>query len=109
MKDLIKKYLLRFLEDIDITNVQPEKLYIFLKKLYNDDGYKSYYTVRKKYLMELLTTDLSEQQREQTLGRLKELKALSANIKTAYQREKEKKLKSLKIEELGKQADDVKG
>jgi hypothetical protein len=44
--------------------------------------------MRKKYLMSLLSLDISEKERMKAIGRLEELKGLSANIKEEFKRRK---------------------
>ena len=55
----------------------------WLKLSYKDRGFKNYYTMRKKYLMNSLSLGLEGKEMYETLGRLNELKALSVNINTA--------------------------
>ena len=84
------KLLLKILGD---RVYQPEALDVkkmqdWLYKSYKDDGFKNYYTMRKKYLMSLLALDIDRKERQRTLGRLEELKGLSANIKNEFKRRK---------------------
>ena len=65
----------------------------WLYKSFNDDGFKSYYTMRKKYLVNLLLMDLSDKERNRAQGRLEELKGLSTNINAEFKRRKDNNLK----------------
>ncbi len=89
---MIKKVLLKLLgndiyqpESIDIKKMQD---WLFI--CHKNDGFKHYYTMRKKYLVNLLLLDLSDNERAKTQGRLEELKGLSTNINSEFKKRKEK-------------------
>lgn len=89
---MIKKYLIKLLGN-DIYQPEPieaKKMTDWLYACYKNDGFKHYYTMRKKYLVNLLLTDLSTKDRLKTIGRLEELKGLSTNINTEVKNRKEK-------------------
>lgn len=81
----IKKLLLRFLfSDLYLPgSVDQAALKEWLRTNHDNDGFKSYYTMRKKYLMGLLALGIEGKEYWETVGRLKELKALTTNINTA--------------------------
>lgn len=68
--------------------VDNKKLQDWLYKSYKDEGFKHYYTMRKKYLMSLLSLDIDGKERMKAIGRLEELKGLSANINNEFKRRK---------------------
>jgi hypothetical protein len=90
---MIKKILLKLLGNsvYQIDAIDKAKLDDWLFRSYRDDGFKHYYTMRKKYLVSLLTLDIGEKERIKTIGRLSELAGLSANIKSEAKKRKEKK------------------
>ena len=89
---MIKKLLLKLLGN-DIYQpevIEVKKMQDWLFKSYKDSGFKHYYTMRKKYLVNLLCLDLKDSERYKAQGRLEELKGLSINIGTEYKRRKDK-------------------
>lgn len=89
---MIKKILLKILGN-DIYQQEPieiNKMKDWLYKSYEDSGFKNYYTMRKKRLVNLLLLDLPEKERLKTQGRLEELKALSINISSEFKERKKK-------------------
>jgi len=70
-------------EQVDVKKMQD-----WLYKSYKDEGFKNYYTMRKKYLVNLLLLDLSEKDRAETRGRLNELQGLSTNINAESKKHK---------------------
>jgi hypothetical protein len=96
----LKLLLLKFLGN-DIY--QPESLDVdtmnkWLMMSYRDNGFKNYYTMRKKYLVSKMALGIEGKEMWETLGRLNELKALAGNITTASKTldKKKKKLASEK-------------
>lgn len=94
----VKKLLLKLLgnsiyqpEPIDVQKMQD-----WLWKCHKDPGFKSYYTMRKKYLVNLLLMDLSDKERAKAQGRLEELKGLSTNINAEFKRRKNEVPKEIK-------------
>jgi hypothetical protein len=88
---MIKKILLKLLGN-SIYSPEPidsQKMQDWLFKSYKDDGFKHYYTMRKKYLMSLLALDIDGKERMKAIGRLEELKGLSANINNEFKRRKD--------------------
>lgn len=69
--------------------IDEKKLKDWLWKCHKDDGFKSYYTMRKKYLVNLLLMDLTDIERAKAQGRLDELRGLSTNINSEFKRRKE--------------------
>ena len=87
----MRKFLLKLLGN---SIYQPEpidekKMQDWLYRSFKDDGFKNYYTMRKKYLVNLQLMDLSDKERAKAQGRLEELKGLSTNINAEYKRRKE--------------------
>jgi hypothetical protein len=87
---MIKKILLKILGN-SIYNPEPielQKMQDWLYMSYGNDGFKHYYTMRKKYLINLLALDIEGKERIKTIGRLEELRGLSANIKAEFKKRK---------------------
>ncbi|RPI82702.1 MAG: hypothetical protein EHM34_06520 [Nitrosopumilales archaeon] len=78
---LIHRY---FLDELVIGDVDVKKLEIFLYKCYEEKGFRSYYTLRKKTIKDFISHGLSRKDYWKSIGRLDELKAFSENIKTEY-------------------------
>lgn len=90
---MIKRLLIKLLGN-DIYQPEPieaKKMQDWLFNSYQDDGFKHYYTMRKKYLVNMLLLDLSEKDRAEARGRLNELKGLSTNINSEFKRRKDNK------------------
>ena len=87
----MKKLLLKLLGNsvYQAEQVDYKKMQDWLFKSYKDEGFKHYYTMRKKYLMSLLSMDIEGKERYKTIGRLEELRGLSANINSEVKRRKE--------------------
>jgi hypothetical protein len=88
---MIKKLLIKLLGN-DIyqpEQIEVKKMQEWLFKSYQEEGFKHYYTMRKKYLVNLLLLDLSDKDRAKAQGRLEELKGLSTNINSEFKRRKE--------------------
>jgi hypothetical protein len=87
----MKKLLLKLLGNsvYQAEQVDYKKMQDWLFKSYKDEGFKHYYTMRKKYLMSLLSMDIEGKERYKAIGRLEELRGLSANINSEVKRRKE--------------------
>jgi len=68
--------------------VDTKKLKDWLFTSYQNDGFKNYYTMRKKYLFNLMMLDLPKKERDEARGRYKELQMLCTNINTEVKRRK---------------------
>jgi hypothetical protein len=81
---MIKKLLLKLLGNNIYTpeKIELEKMQTWLYKSYKDQGFTSYFTMRKKYLINLLALGLEGKEQQRVLGRLEELRGLATNIKT---------------------------
>lgn len=102
MRLKIIKLLLKIL-GLDITEsysvVDRDKLRKWLYISYKDEGFKNYYTLRKKNIIGLLSTGTGyNNEYWELVGRLKELKALSVNINE----EKNRRLSLNKLESIKK-------
>ena len=62
--------------------IEVQKMKDWLFKSYKEEGFKNYYTMRKKSLVNLLLLDLKEKERAKAQGQLHELTVLSNNINT---------------------------
>ena len=96
---MIKKYftklLIKFLGNgiYQPGKIELAKMQEWLFRCYKDDGFNHYYTMRKKYLVNLLSLGLEGEEQQQTLGRLNELKALATNINSEGKKLENKKAK----------------
>lgn len=91
---MFKKILLKLIGN-DIYQPEPveiKKMQDWLWKCFNDEGFKHYYTMRKKYLVNLLLMDLTDVERAKAKGRLEELKGLSINMNSEFKRRKDNKV-----------------
>lgn len=81
---MIKKLLLKLLGNNIYTpeKIELEKMQDWLYKSYKDQGFTNYFTMRKKYLINLLALGLEGKEQQRVLGRLEELRGLATNIKT---------------------------
>lgn len=84
------KYILKLLQNrlYQQEPIEVQKMKDWLFKSYKEEGFKNYYTMRKKYLVNLLLLDLSEKERAKTQGKLEELVVLSNNINTVVSERK---------------------
>jgi len=73
--------------------IELKKMQDWLFKSYKDEGFTHYYTMRKKYLVNLLALGLEGKDQMITLGRLNELKALATNINSEGKKLENKKAK----------------
>lgn len=71
--------------------IDKAKMDDWLYASYNNDGFKNYYTMRKRYLFNLIVEEEDPIKRARLKGRLDELRGLSANISEEYKRRKDKK------------------
>lgn len=86
------KLLLRLLGD-KIYQQEPideQKMKDWLFNSYKDNGFKNYYTMRKRSLVNLLILEDDKTKRAETRGRLNELQGLSANMTEEFKRRKDK-------------------
>ena len=85
---LIKKWLIKFIHDdlYSMEEIEKAKLQKWLLMSYKDYGFKHYYTMRKKYIINLLALGLEGKEMHEAVGRLKELEALKENIKAEFKR-----------------------
>lgn len=90
---MIWRFLIKLLADRLYTQapVDAQKVHDWLKDNYKEHGWMGYYSTRKKYLLSLLATGVEGKEYFETIGRLKELRALSGNILTAQKKELAKK------------------
>lgn len=92
MKKLFVKLLLKLLGNnlYQPGIIELKKMQEWLFKSYKDEGFTHYYTMRKKYLVNLLALGLEGKEQQKTLGRLEELKALATNINSEGKKKKDK-------------------
>jgi len=87
IKILIKLTRINVSEKLGI--VDKDKLNKWLYVSYKDEGWKQYYTLRKKSLLQLLGLGIEDKKEYwQVVGRLKELQSLSSNINHELNRRK---------------------
>jgi hypothetical protein len=84
------KLILKLLKDriYELEPIDSQKLQDWLFKSFEDEGFKHYYTMRKKYLMSLLGLGLEGKEQWEAIGRLKELQGLAANINAEFNKRK---------------------
>lgn len=96
MKKIIIKILMRLVgSDISesLNVIDQSALNKWLYVSYKDNGWKQYYTLRKRSLLNLLSLGIEKDDEYwQIVGRMKELQALSVNI-TDEIRRREKRIK----------------
>jgi len=103
MRNLIIKLLARILklnlsENLGVVDKGVLSKWLYVS--YKDNGWKQYYTLRKKSLLQLLSLGMeNDKEYWQTVGRIKELQALSTNINHELKR----KEKAIKKEESEKE------
>lgn len=90
---MFKKLLIKFLGNgiYQPELIEAKKMQDWLFRCYKDEGFKNYYTMRKKYLVNLLLLDLSDKERLKSQGRLDELRGLATNINSEFNSRKKKK------------------
>lgn len=72
------KFIVRFLYKPE--GVDEQKMKDWLYNSYKSDGFKNYYTMRKRQLVNILILEDNDVKRAEAKGRLNELRALSANM-----------------------------
>jgi len=89
---MIKRFLIKLLGNgiYQPEVIEVKKMQDWLFRCYKDEGFKHYYSMRKKYLVNMLLLDLSEKERAKLQGRLEELKGLTTNINSEFKNRKEK-------------------
>lgn len=89
MKKLLLKLFQRFIYQPELIDEKKMKDWLF--KGYQEQGFKNYYTMRKRYLVNLLIWEDDKFKRAEAKGRLNELQGLSANMTEEFNRRKEQK------------------
>ena len=79
MRNFLLKLLFR--DSFHLEGVDEKKLKAWLYNSYENNGYAQYYTMRKKFVGNLMGNGLSWEDYLICLGRLQELRALNENIK----------------------------
>jgi len=87
---MLKKILIKILGNgiYQPEAIETKKMQDWLYRSYKDDGFRNYYTMRKKYLVNLLLLDLKDSERLKAQGRLDELRGLSTNINAEFKKRK---------------------
>jgi hypothetical protein len=88
MKKLLLKLLGKYL--YQPGRIERKKIQDWLYISYQNDGFKNYYTMRKKSLFNLMMSDLSKKDRDETRGRYKELQMMCTNMNTEAKLRKKK-------------------
>lgn len=102
MKKWILKVLYKLTEE-EFHAIDREVLRKWLFVSYKDHGWAHYYTMRKRTLLNKLGLGISDQQEYwETVGRLQELKGLSANINQEVQRRKKLQKKLARLDKKAK-------
>lgn len=85
---MIWRFLIKLLGERIYTPqpIDEKALQEWLTNNYKDRGWMSYYSMRKKYLLNLLSHGVEGREYFETIGRLNELKSLSSNILTAQRK-----------------------
>lgn len=79
IKLLVKLVRLNISENLGLVDQGALGKWLYVS--YKDNGWKQYYTLRKKSLLQLLSLGIdNDKEYWQTVGRMKELQALSSNI-----------------------------
>ena len=87
---MFKRLLLKLLGN-SIYQQEPyeaKKMQTWLWKCYEDEGFKSYYTMRKKYIVNQMLGKISEEERAENRGRLMELQGLTTNANSEFKKRK---------------------
>lgn len=94
MKKIFLKILLKLIgEDVfSIKGANTKLMQDWLYESFAKDGYKQYYTLRKKGIQNDLTIGMKQEDYWKNLGRIEELQALNTNIKKEVDRRKKIKL-----------------
>lgn len=86
MMKFIQKLVLKYLYVPEALDEVKLKDWLF--KSFRDQGFKQYYTMRKRILVNLLILENDPMKRSELQGRLNELGGLSANITQEAKRRK---------------------
>ena len=99
---MFKKLLLKlfFKDTLEIERIDNAKLKDWLYVSYENRGYSQYYTMRKKFISNLMGNGLSWEDYLICLGRLQELRALNDNITKEVNIRKQKEKKEKKANSL---------
>lgn len=85
----LKKWFIRYVGIYTPEPIDEKKLKDWLFKSYKDSGFKQYYTMRKRVIVNLLILEDDPVKRAKLQGRLEELGGLSASLKAEVERRKE--------------------
>jgi hypothetical protein len=103
MKKYLRLLLFWIMGDVQALGaVDVDKLQNWLFISYRDKGYSQYYTMRKKYISNLMASGLSWNDYLICLGRIQELRSLNQNINQEVKRQKAIEEKSRKIKKKPK-------
>ena len=82
MKKILLKILIKLIgeDPFEIGSVDTKKMQDWLFESFGREGYKQYYTLRKKFIQNELTIGMEEKEYYKRLGRIEELRALNDNI-----------------------------
>jgi hypothetical protein len=98
MRLLLIKILLRLLSDSSSKGMRDKVVQDWLMSLSATDcGYKGYYTIRKKSILEVMSVGLEQKEYWVNIGRLAELKhlnTLSLSLIKKYAKEKNERRKN---------------
>ena len=95
MRKFLIKILLKIVGEnpFEISKIETEKMQEWLFDSFQNEGFKQYFTLRKKVIQNELTVGMEEKEYWQKLGRIDELRALSDNIKREVDRREKLKKK----------------
>lgn len=82
MRKILIKILLKIIGEnpFDIASVDTKIMQDWLYDSFKNDGYKQYYTLRKKYIQNELSIGMKKEDYWKRVGRIDELRALNDNI-----------------------------
>lgn len=87
---ILINFLLNRKRNIIDSKIDSEKLKSWLFKNYEDIGFKSYYTLRKNNIKDLLAIGVEGKEYWKLLGRLEELHSLKENIEKEFKHANDK-------------------
>ena len=95
MKKILIKILLKIIgeDPFSVEAVDLKIMQNWLFDSYKNNGYKQYYTRRKKYILNELGVGMEQKDYWKKIGRIEELKALNENINTEVERRNEERNK----------------
>lgn len=95
MKKILIKILLKIIgeDPFSVEAVDLKIMQNWLFDSYKNNGYKQYYTLRKKYILNELGVGMEQKDYWKKIGRIEELKALNENINTEVERRNEERNK----------------